>query len=125
MKLWIKDGDDTPQRYPLKRLLCSLTRALNAESVDFHVLRSQGYGLTVTEWENRLDDEDSILVDEPFLSEILEGVDQWFYWLDVKVETEDTEIRFGLHDSSIVYVEGPEELLNRIAEEFSDFEKDG
>ena len=64
-------------------------------------------------------------MDEPLLSEILEGVDQWFYWLDVKVITEDAEVKFGLHDSTIMYVEGPEELLNRIAEEFSDFEKDG
>ena len=125
MKLWIRDQDDTPQGFPLKRLFCCLTGALNAESVEFHVLRSQGYGLTVTEWHIRLDDEDSILVDEPLLSEILEGVDQWFYWLDVKVITEDAEVKFGLHDSTIMYVEGPEELLNRIAEEFSDFEKDG
>jgi hypothetical protein len=122
MKLAIRDQDDTPQGFPLKRLFCSLTRALEAESVELHVLRSQGYGLTVTEWDNRLDDEDSILVDEPFLSEILEGVDQWFYWLDVKVVTEDTEIRFGLHDSSLMYIEAPDKLLNLVAEDFSHVE---
>ena len=61
MKLCIRDQDDTPQGFPLKRLFCSFIGALDTESVEFHVLRSQGYGLTVTEWDNRLDNEDSIL----------------------------------------------------------------
>jgi hypothetical protein len=118
MKYLIEDNDDTPQRFPLKKLFFCVLETLPTRNVQFHVLRSQGYGLTVNQWDSLLDEQESIVVEKAVLEQMLEGVDEWFYDLNVEVVGEDLTIRFGLHDSTFMYIEGPADIADSIAGRF-------
>ena len=118
-RYWIFDRDDTPQGFALGRLLRRIRSVLCKEDCEFVLLRSQGYGARICEWDAMLDESEEIRVSADEL-EALGSKDEWFYNLDAKCITPATGIRFGVHDSSCLFLDAPPALAAQIVEEFED-----
>jgi hypothetical protein len=117
MRHWIRDEDGTPQGFPVGTLLSLLLKELPPPH-KISILRSEGYGLTVNEWDNQLDSVDRLPVEPDQLLALSSGTDEWFYNLDVTVESPLGQVAFGLHDSTAMYLEGPQELTERVCGHF-------
>ena len=119
MMYWIRDEDTTPQRFPLKKLIQLIVQELGASMYEFWILRANGYGLKICEWDELLDQNDRIRVDYDLLENISSGTEEWFYDLEVEVVAEDElQVRFGLHDSTALYIDAPKEFSESIIESF-------
>ncbi len=101
---WIFDKDETPQRHPLRVLLDRVRAASNAQ-VACRVVRSRGYGLLVNEWNRTLDEQDDLMVAFDELAQVSDGTLEWFYDLDATCGEGEEAIRFGLHDSTCLFLE--------------------
>jgi hypothetical protein len=55
MRLWIKDQDQTPQRFPLQKLLRTVVSAVGTQPDHSDVRRVDGYGERIKELADRLD----------------------------------------------------------------------
>jgi hypothetical protein len=110
-RYWISDEVDTPQRFPLQSLLDRIVKHAGNSS-RWLVARAEGYGEQVNELSREIDEGIVPLLETSALRRLLEGVEEWFYHLDVR--TEDGEIRFGLHDSSATYLEASAQLAEAI-----------
>lgn len=108
MRYLIADEDDTPQRFPLGRLLGALAVTSLGPPV-WLVVRAAGYGERINELGETLDDVDSVEMSHAELAELARGVDEWFY--DVEITSPDQTIRFGIIDSSAMFVDGPDDVL--------------
>jgi hypothetical protein len=105
MRFWIIDQDQTPQRFPLQRLLRQVTQVTGSTSETCEVLRVRaGYGLRAYELQQKSDAAEFLRVSMAELDELCAGTEQWFY--DIELRIPDTDIRFGLHDSTALFVEG-------------------
>jgi hypothetical protein len=111
------DKDQTPQRFPLQRLLHQVIDASGAEITQCRVVRASGYGLHVHGLQEQLDSVDAIDVLVSDLDELTAGVEEWFY--DLEVELPGLGIRFGLHDSTALFVEGDRTLVEAVGAAFS------
>lgn len=119
MMYWIKDEDTTPQRFPLKKLIQLIVQKLGTASYEFWILRANGYGMTICEWDDILDDNDRIRIDYDLLENVSSGTEEWFYDLEVQVITEGgLKIRFGLHDSTALFIDAPKEFSESIIQSF-------
>lgn len=118
MMYWIRDEDDTPQGFPLRKLMQLIIQKIEPAPFEFWILRSQGYGATICEWNGVLDTQDRILADITHLLEISIGTEQWFFDLDIEVVTNDVKFRFGLHDSTALFIDAPDEFVNSITNTF-------
>ena len=119
MMYWIRDEDTTPQRFPLKKLIQLIVQKLDTSLPEFWILRANGYGLTICEWDELLDENDRLKVDYDLLENISSGTEEWFYDLEVQVVTEDgLQVRFGLHDSTALFIDAPEEFSESIIKSF-------
>jgi hypothetical protein len=122
LRYWIFDQDESPQRFPLQRLFSLVVQVTPYQAAEkWNITRTQGYGLAVNEIADKSDAADSVSIGRSALHSILTGVDEWFY--DIAVESSDGFIRFGLHDSSAMFVEGPTELIETVVGNFSKFSK--
>jgi hypothetical protein len=113
MRLWIMDKDQTPQRFPLQRLLHEVIRASGAEVTQCRVVRASGYGLRINRLQEQLDSVDAMDIPVSDLDELTAGVEEWFY--DLEAELPGIGIRFGLHDSTALFVEGEPTLVETVA----------
>jgi len=118
MKYWILDEDTTPQGFPLRMLILLILKQIASTTYQLWILRSQGYGLRVNEWDERLDKEEQLLIDPELLLDTSVGEEEWFYDLDAKIITDGLEIRFGLHDSTALYLEAPQDFSKKIIKSF-------
>lgn len=118
MRLWIMDKDQTPQRFPLQRLVRKVVEMTGTKAEVCSVLRARGYGLRVNELERELDIADMVAVPLSELDELSAGTEQWFY--DLEVQIHGTDVRFGLHDSTAMFVEGDQLLCESVAATFAD-----
>jgi hypothetical protein len=116
-KYWILDQEDTPQRFPLSRLI-DLVRTIACASDQFLLRRSEGYGAQVRAWNEMLDATDEIVVWADALATISRGNEEWFYDLDARCVTESGVVAFGVHDSTALFVEASPEIARRIVSEF-------
>ena len=116
MKLWIFDTDSTPQRFPLLRLMDQIEQVVGHPTKNYFVRKSRGYGLRVNEWDSLLDEQDSISVQPSELRRIGSGVDEWFY--DMEALSVESDIVFGIHDSTAMFVDGPESVVRQIVKPF-------
>ncbi|MBT3233183.1 MAG: hypothetical protein HN356_10250 [Calditrichaeota bacterium] len=124
MRYWIKDEDNTPQRFPLKALILLIIEQLGSTIYNFWILRARGYGTSICEWNNLSDENDRIRVDIELLLNASTGIEQWFYDLEVEVVTEpDSRIKFGLHDSTALYIDAPKEFAESIVKSFKNVVK--
>lgn len=119
-KYWIFDRDDTPQGYPLRKLIAKIREVAGTAGCGFFVRRSEGYGLSVNHWGELLDQADEIAVSLDELERLSDGTEEWFYNLDARCVTPTAVINFGLHDSSMLFVEAFSGLAEKIIVEFSD-----
>jgi hypothetical protein len=118
MKYWIRDEDSTPQGFPLKMLIVAIFQQLGSMVGKIWIIRSQGYGLKINEWDDLLDKEDRLLVDPELLIEVSAGETEWFYDLDAEIVVNGLKIRFGLHDSTAMYIDAPKEFADKVVKSF-------
>lgn len=119
MRYWIRDQDETPQRFPLQRLLRRAFEVAGGEQSTCEVTRARGYGLEIRQLEQQLDVEDVVHVSLQVLDRLSEGSEEWFYELDARVP--GAGLRFGLHDSTALFVEGDAATSKRIVDVFTDY----
>lgn len=117
MRYWIRDEDDTPQGFPLRTLLRRIVEELPPPH-KIWILRSEGYGLTVNNWDNELDSQDRLPAELDQLLALSSGTDEWFYNLDGAIESPLGQLAFGLHDSTAMYLEGPQKLVEKVCAHF-------
>lgn len=119
-RYWIFDRDDTPQGFALRRLVHRVRSVVCEEGCEFVLLRSQGYGTQVCEWDAALDESEEVRISADELETLCNGKEEWFYNLVVKYIAPATVIRFGVHDSTCLFLEAPSNLAAQIIEGFED-----
>lgn len=128
--VYIYDEEDTPQRYPLRRLLDSVIEHVGPDQQRWQVAGVWGQGFKTA----RLGDltspspEDETPVDTAALVDLDDDPDEWFY--DIVIRTPDRSLTFGIFDSSYMFVDGPRDQVLAIVRDFddvkeSDFDFDG
>jgi hypothetical protein len=117
MRYWIFDQDDTPQRFPLQRLLRCVREASGARASACRIYKVRGYGEEIHTWEVALDVAESMEVDLADLDSLSAGGVEWFY--DLEAQIEGSGILFGLHDSTALFVEGDSDVIGQIASTFA------
>jgi hypothetical protein len=117
VRYWIFDKDDTPQRFPLQRLIRRVRSVAGSSSPTCEVTKARGYGLQIREWELTLDSEDNIVVAFDLLDSLSQGTDEWFY--DFEAQLSDVDVRFGLHDSTALFVEAMPSIAEQIVSVFT------
>lgn len=123
MKYWIQDEDSTPQGFPLKALALNIIQLLGSASYQLFILRSQGYGQIINEWDEYLDKKETLLVNPELFLDISSGEEEWFYDLDIEIIADGQKIQFGLHDSTALYIEAPQEFAKNIIKSFKQARK--
>src|SRR5262245_5632980 len=112
MHYWISDKDETPQRFPLQRLIRRIRDVVAPGAVTCEVLRVWGYGLQINEWDEALRDKEKITVPYELLDALSAGTEEWCY--DIKLQFPGTDVRFGLHDSAALFVEADPSVADQI-----------
>lgn len=114
----IKDPVDDSQRFPLTAFLEHVLNAVGAgdASRNWRVFCSWGYGKDVCALEDLLEERESIQIQPSDLLRISKDTGQWFY--DLHCVDEQAFLRFGVLDSSALYLDGNEDLCKRIADCF-------
>lgn len=121
MRFWIMEKDQTPQRFPLQRLLRQVIKVTGTNAEVCNVLRARGYGLRVNDLERELDTADMVTVPMSELDDLMAGTEEWFY--DLEAEVPGTDVRFGLHDTTALFVEGDPLLSESVAATFTDYRR--
>lgn len=117
MRQWITEEDGTPQRFPLQRLLRQVFASAGVEARTCDLRRARGYGADIRALERALDSVESMSVEFSALDKLAEGTEQWFY--DLEAQVPGTDIRFGLHDSTALFVDGDPSLVTAVAGAFT------
>jgi hypothetical protein len=110
-KFWILDREDSPQGLPLCGLLRTLRTSAGLASEQVRIRRSRGYGESVCAWDNSLNETSEVEVPLSVLEALADSGQEWFYDLDIECLTKSGPLRFGVHDSSTLFVAGPVEVL--------------
>lgn len=114
-RIAIFDRVDTPMGLPLGHLVRAVRQRFPATRGCL-VTRSRGYGLPVNAWYRALNDVDHLAVEWDVLEGLCLGGEEWFYDL----EATTSGVRFGLHDSTALFVEGDAATVQALAASFSD-----
>lgn len=126
MKYWISDRNDSPTGYPLDTLFDRILGMVNVPSNDISLFSLDGYGLTINAWARALENTHALHVPTESLRMILKSPNEWFYNLDAGLKLDDGNwVFFGLHDSSIMYLEGPASAVESVASMFDLVELEG
>ncbi len=125
MRYWIRDEDKTPQGFPLKLLFQIIVQQFGSAIYQLWITRSEGYGLNVNEWDGILDDQDRILVDPELFLNLSSGEEEWFFNLDAEITADSLQVRFGLHDSTALYIEASEEFASNVVTSFEQVTLEG
>jgi hypothetical protein len=120
VRYWILDEDQTPQRLPLQRLIRqvrTVVGAAGADPVSCELLKARGYGAQIHIWEAALDETEKVVVSLDQLERLSEGNEEWFYDCDARLKS--PYVRFGMHDSTALFVEAEQSIATPIASAFS------
>lgn len=117
---WIFDHDDSPQRFPLRQLIAQIRQVVGPTGGQLFLRRSQGYGSQVCQWDELLDGADEIPVSFDELVRLTAESDELFYNLDARWVADKVAFRFGLHDSSALFVDAPPELAKQVTSRFKE-----
>lgn len=119
--LRILDEDDSPQRYPLIRLLEEVREVVDPDQQNWRVSGVWGQGLKTA----RLEDAErasgaagEVSVSTEELLDLDDDPDEWFF--DVVIRTSDRSLAFGIFDSGCMFVEGPHAQVIEIGKAFDD-----
>jgi len=118
MRYWIREEDNTPQGFPLRALILQIIGQISSTAYQLWIHRSQGYGLQINEWDECLDEEEKIRIDPELLLDISVGKEEWFYDLDAEIIADGLQVRFGLHDSTALYIDAPQDFSEKIIKTF-------
>jgi hypothetical protein len=113
----IKDREDTPQGFPLHtlaRLVCAAGHCRDSDV--WSVTRARGYGERICALEDRLRTAQFVSVTAKEILEMVSDPDEWFYDLDCRAHH---EMRFGLIDSSALFLDAPDDITNSVEGHFS------
>lgn len=116
MRYWIFDKDESPQRFPLQRLVRRVQEVVGPGTGALAVKKARGYGLQVREWEEALDSDEKIVVPFELVDRLSAGIEEWFY--DFEAQNSDASVLFGLHDSTALFVEAAPDIAERVASAF-------
>lgn len=122
-RLVVGDEIDTPQRFNLIKLLGVILGQLGTGAAVWHVHRAEGYGLGINRLNAQLDVESSVRLEVHELAALLPGFAEWFYWLDAV--SDDGTVRFGVVDSSYMFVDGPPAVIEAVVTCFRETREDG
>lgn len=117
MKIYIRDVDDTAQGFPLQKLLreaCSVFGVAKESLCE--ILFAWGYGERIGDIQAGLDRSPTVVISVGELDSLVEGIDEWFLALGVRLP--GAGVSLGLHDSSIMFLEGPEDGVKEVARAF-------
>ena len=124
MKYWITDEDSTAQRLPLGKMFSLIKNELGDDEVVVQISRSSGYGDQIKAIDNALNTQDSVQLPLAEFERLIKGTDEWFYDLVASVQSEsEISIRFGLHDSTALFLEAPREFARHIVEQFKNVQE--
>lgn len=110
------DTDETPQRFPLRRLLHRALEVSGRQNAPCEVTKARGYGSRIHKLEEQLDSEESVQLPYEKLDALSEGINEWFY--DLEARLSGTDIRFGLHDSTALFIEAEPALADAVVSAF-------
>jgi hypothetical protein len=113
----IKDREDTPQGVPLHRLARLVCAAVHCREGDlWSVSRARGYGERICAVEDRLRTARFVSVTAKEILELASDPGEWFYDLDCRVRH---DVRFGLIDSGVLFLDAPDDITRSIEGHFS------
>lgn len=75
--------------------------------------------MQLRELEERLDVEDVVSIPLSSLDELSQGTEEWFY--DLEAQLPGTDVRFGLHDSTALFVEASPAIVEEVVAVFGSF----
>lgn len=119
-RIWIGIPETNTAAPSLHTVLLAVEQQLLCDKIRVSVERSQGYGLTINRWDCLLDEADSIPVSIHDMRRLCAGEEEWFYCLDATLYCGERCLRFGLHDSSAIFVEGDDGDVENLCKRFSD-----
>lgn len=115
----ILDPMDDGQQFPLARFLAEVAAIGRSPSRPYwEVVSACGYGKDVCDMEDVLEDQASIPDGAEQVLKISSDPNQWFY--DLQCVDCDSGLRFGVLDSSGLFIEGSEELCRLVTAKFED-----
>jgi hypothetical protein len=120
VRYWIYDEDDTPQGFPLRKLVQKVKAYVGATEAHLQVLKAMGFGERVTTWDRLTDETDGVPVNFPLLEEMTVGVEEWFYDIEIECVVGNQRILFGLHDTTALFVVAPRGIADVIVSGFND-----
>lgn len=116
------DEDDTPQRFPLQRLLRRVYEVAGAGVTTCNLSKVRvGYGLRIRELDEQLGPEEVVTISLSELDALSAGTEEWFYDLEARVP--GTDIRFGLHDTTALFVETESPIIEEILRVFRTYRR--
>ena len=117
VRYWIYDEDGTPMRLPLGKLVQRLREQYPSAHTCL-VSRSEGHGESVNTWDDELSNSDEVTVEMTLLQRLCMDGQEWFYEFDAVLPGHG--IRFGLHDSTALFIEGDPSSAQALTRVFSD-----
>jgi hypothetical protein len=119
MRFYIRDEDDSPQRFPLQKLLrVACAQLAISPEASCELLAHWGYGERIHELGSGLRSDEPVVLSVRELDELVEGKEEWFY--DLEACLPERDFRFGLHDSTVMFVEGDPKDAAAVAAVFRD-----
>ena len=117
-RIIILDNVDTPQRFDLTLLAMEIRRHLGDGASNWEIERVEGYGLALNSLATEIEKHTSVRLHFDELLGVVQGVTEWLYWFEAV--SMDQSARFGLTDSSFMFVQGPSALVESVAAIFTE-----
>lgn len=115
---FIYDVTADSQRFPLLPLLQTIVAVIYGPSkAIWRVAKVRGYGLAICTLEDDVIAEDIVEIEAESLIGIAQDPTQWFY--DVDCSDDDKQIRFGLFDSTALFIDGDNVLIPTVLAAFT------
>lgn len=119
MRCWIYDRVNTPQGFALEALLETVF-AFAGRDVRLVVTRARGYGERVQQLDQLLDECDSVAVSTAEAVQLCAGLNEWFYDVEFICSGQGNPIRFGIHDSTAMFVDAEAAIAVHLHQRFRD-----
>lgn len=119
MRYLIFDEAKPPQMFPLLRLLRRVQEVSSSRIEFVKIWRAWGCGEHVADWADATDAlprDERLSVPFELFERVAEKEDEWFY--DVDLFVDGMNVRFGVFDSSYMFVEATPEVAEQIIKVF-------
>ena len=122
-KYWIFDRVETPQGFPLQKLLLRAVEVVPlGESRMIAIEESDGFGLQVAAWYKALETASVVHVPFDALYQVAAGDVEWFF--NFKCTFLNNGVSVGIHDSTAMFIESTQDdVALRVASCFDSFKE--